>query len=148
MKKIIKKEGGFNLIELLVVMAIIAVLISLVIAAISIARRGTRNTERRSNAQSIKAALEDYYARNKEYPVRLVAATTWNNLTTINTNLGTTLTDPNAENTRYCYKKGTPTTNTPGKYVLRVRMEGSPGTGVTPSCTVATDANSEDFSLQ
>jgi prepilin-type N-terminal cleavage/methylation domain-containing protein len=150
MKKIIKKEGGFNLIELLVVMAIIAVLIALVIAAINIARRGTRNTQRRSVAQTIKASLEDYYARNKSYPDY-----TWTSLTTIRTGLGLSTTDasdPLNETGRFCYKRGnknTTSTGQAGKYVLKVRMEGAPG-GTTPSCTSeTTDAgNSEDFSLQ
>lgn len=145
----IKKQEGFNLIELLVVMAIIAVLIALVIAAINIARRAARNTDRRNTAQTIKASLEDYYARNKQYPNATVTGATA--LTTLSTTLSITpaLTDPNNDEARFCYKRGatgTAATTQAGKYVLRVRMEGSPGTS--PNCTAATDADSEDFSIQ
>lgn len=144
MRKIVKKEGGFNLIELLVVMAIIAVLIALVVAAISIARRATRNTERRNTAQTIKAGLEDYYARNKQYPATARSgAATLTNLSN-DLNLGTTLTDPNDQQTRYCYKRGFETGTEPGKYTLRVRME-TAGAVASPVCNAA-DTLSEDFS--
>ena len=63
-----KAHKGFTLIELLVVMAIIAVLVTLIIAAINIARRASRDTARRNNMNATKAALEEYFAQNKMYP--------------------------------------------------------------------------------
>lgn len=149
MKKIDGKKGGFNLIELLVVMAIIAVLVALVIAAINIARRASRDTERRSNATSIQAALEDHYARHKEYPDTASVDT----LGEINSmlDLGTDLEDPNGDNDRYCYKIGVPGaggTAQTGKYVLRITMESDGDNDDKPSCTAVLIDSSpyEDFS--
>lgn len=67
-KSLFKKSKGFTLIELMVVMAIIAVLAVLVIGAIQIARRTATETANRSNARTIQAGLEAYYAKNKRYP--------------------------------------------------------------------------------
>lgn len=162
MRKDIKK-GGFNLIELLVVMAIIAVLVALVIAAINIARRASRDTTRRSNAQSIKSALEDYYARMKSYPpAGGAAATTYADLGQIKTVLNNgvacgastagicALTDPSgADNAagagnRYCLRRGANGDGVSSKYTLRIRMESAPAG--TPTCTGAINANDENFS--
>lgn len=122
MKKVTKKQGGFNLIELLVVMAIIAVLVALVIAAINIARRASRDTERRSNANAIKAALEDEYAREKTYP-----DFTWTDLDDINSGLDLELSDPNGEINRYYYDIGTCEEDEAGKYSLYILTEGADG---------------------
>lgn len=141
--KITKKEGGFNLIELLVVMAIIAILIALVIAAINIARRAARDTERRSNADAIKVALEDYFARNKEYP-KSTGTTGLNNITGLITGTSVNLTDPQGENNRYYYRRGTCSNDRTGQYVLRVLMEGeNSAAGAMANCTTG-----EDFSQQ
>ena len=66
--KVLSKSKGFTLIELLVVMAIIAILVTLMIWAINTARMQSRNTQRRSNITSMKAALESYYSSKKDYP--------------------------------------------------------------------------------
>ena len=79
-----KAHKGFTLIELLVVMAIIAVLVTLIVAAINIARRASRDTARRNNTNAIKAALEEYFAQNKMYPgMQGVAAGTYVPISTI-----------------------------------------------------------------
>jgi len=68
MKKIRNSQSGFNLVELLVVMAIIAVLVGILIYTINAARLQQRNTQRRSIMNTTRAALESYYAKLKDYP--------------------------------------------------------------------------------
>ena len=63
-----KNKKGFTLVELVVVMAIIAVLVALALFAINAARLQGRNTERRSNIQAFKVALESYFSAHREYP--------------------------------------------------------------------------------
>ncbi len=63
-----QKKKGFTLIELVVVMAIIAVLSVLIIGAITIARRSSVETANRGTAKTIQTGLESYYAKNKAYP--------------------------------------------------------------------------------
>ncbi len=60
-------KRGFTLIEVVVVMAIIAVLATLVVGAITIARTQALDTRLRNDARTIKAALEAYYAKNNHY---------------------------------------------------------------------------------
>lgn len=59
---------GFTLVELVVAMAIIALLALLIIGAIVIARRVMIETVHRENARVIHGAMEAYYGRNKRYP--------------------------------------------------------------------------------
>mgnify|MGYP001150787786 CR=1 FL=1 len=61
------KRKGFTLIELVVVMAIIAVLVLIIIAAIQGARRQSFNSQRVGNLQSVETALEARYARCGTY---------------------------------------------------------------------------------
>lgn len=67
MKKLRNKQG-FTLIEVVVVMAIIAVLAMLIIGAITVARNTAKETTHRSNAKNIQAGMEAYFAKNKAYP--------------------------------------------------------------------------------
>ena len=64
----LREAKGFTLIELVVVMAIIAVLAVLVIGAITIARKIATETSNRSNAASMQAELEAFYANHRYYP--------------------------------------------------------------------------------
>lgn len=63
-----KLDKGFTLIELMVVMALMAVLATLIIGAITLARRTATETTNRANAKIIQTGLESYYATNKQYP--------------------------------------------------------------------------------
>jgi prepilin-type N-terminal cleavage/methylation domain-containing protein len=67
-KGIKQRSGGFTLVELLVVMAILAVLIALSIAGIGYAMRRSRNIGRRSAVESMVIGLEAYYTEHDEYP--------------------------------------------------------------------------------
>lgn len=62
------KKKGFTLIELVVVMAIIAVLALLIIGAIVVARRAQIRTANLANAQTLQTGLEAAYGRSGSYP--------------------------------------------------------------------------------
>lgn len=62
------KKKGFTLIELVVVMAIIAVLSVLIIGAITVARRMSTETANRGTAKSVQTGLEAYFGQHKAYP--------------------------------------------------------------------------------
>lgn len=64
----LSQAKGFTLIEVVVVMAIIAVLALLVIGAITVARNTAKETTHKSNAKTLQVGLEAYYAKNKSYP--------------------------------------------------------------------------------
>jgi prepilin-type N-terminal cleavage/methylation domain-containing protein len=61
-------RNGFTLLELLVVLAIIAILIAIGVAAFSAAQLRARDAQRKSDLKTIASALENYYAVNKLYP--------------------------------------------------------------------------------
>lgn len=62
-----KRQIGFTLIELMVAMAIIAVLTTLIIGAITISRNTATETTNRVNAKTVQSALEADFALNKAY---------------------------------------------------------------------------------
>lgn len=74
----IKTKKGFTLVEIVVVMAIIAVLATLVVGAITVARNVAKETTHRANAKTIQTALEAKYARDKRY--NNVDGTVWYDL--------------------------------------------------------------------
>lgn len=131
-----KTKKGFTLIELMVVMAIIAVLTVLVIGAINVARRSSRDTQRRANAKAIQVALEEKFASSggKTYP-----AGTFNTMANINTNTGANISDPNTQE-RYCYYATANST----QYTLRVQTEATNPTVAAWGANCASPG--EDFS--
>lgn len=62
-------EKGFTLVELLVVMAILAVLIAISVAGLGYAMRRSRNISRQASIENLQIALEAYYSDEQEYPV-------------------------------------------------------------------------------
>lgn len=129
-------KKGFTLIELMIVMAIIAVLSTLIIGAVTIARRSARDTQRRANMKNIQVALEAKFASTKSYP-----AATYNTIANINSNLGTSISDPSGDE-RYCYYAAASATN----YTLKLWPE-SAGTAPTWA-TACANAGSEDYNSQ
>jgi len=63
-----KKKRGFTLIELLIVIAIIGILASFVMVALSSARAKARDTRRIEEVAQIAKALDVYYATYGRYP--------------------------------------------------------------------------------
>jgi prepilin-type N-terminal cleavage/methylation domain-containing protein len=62
MNKIFKTESAFTLLELLVTIAIIAILIALGTVSYSAAQKKSRDARRRSDIKEIQNALESFYA--------------------------------------------------------------------------------------
>lgn len=66
---LLKNKKGFTIIELLIVMGIIAVLIALSVAGLTIAQRQARTTSRLTDADTIRTAIEEYKQSNSgAYP--------------------------------------------------------------------------------
>lgn len=61
-------KNGFTLIELVVVMAIIAIIATLGVGAIIVARNTARLTVHKKNAEVIHAAFESYLVAHGVYP--------------------------------------------------------------------------------
>ena len=68
-----KKEGGFTLIELLVVVTIIGMLASLAIINVKFAQRKAREAALKDNLQTLRKAIDNYYADKQHYPETLDA---------------------------------------------------------------------------
>lgn len=63
-----KKQGGFTLIEILVVIVLIGLLASLLIVAFQGARRSARDGKRKADFETIRAAMEMFRRDNGYYP--------------------------------------------------------------------------------
>jgi prepilin-type N-terminal cleavage/methylation domain-containing protein len=64
----LRKQKGFTLVELLIVMAIIAVLVGITIAGLGFAMRRSRNIARMSAMTNLDRAVSSYYSDEREYP--------------------------------------------------------------------------------
>jgi len=70
-KKNFKKNSGFTLLEILVVIAIIAILSAVIVSAFGSARSKTRDSRRISDIKQLKGAIDNYFATNFTYPASL-----------------------------------------------------------------------------
>ena len=69
LKKVMKKEGGFTLLELLIVIVIIGILALLIIPNVTSAPKKARDTQRKTDLRAVQKALEEYYTSYNAYPV-------------------------------------------------------------------------------
>ncbi len=71
----LKREGGFTLLELLIVIVIIGILALLIIPNITSAPKKARDTDRKTSLKSIQKGLEEYFVSNNAYPAALTDLT-------------------------------------------------------------------------
>ncbi len=75
-KSIIKKQSGFTLLELLIVIVIIGILALLIIPNITSAPKKARDTKRKTDITTVRKGLEEYFVNNNVYPNALTDLTT------------------------------------------------------------------------
>lgn len=63
-----KKQEGFTIVELLIVIVVIGILAALVITTFTGIQQRARNTERETDIKAIHGQVEAYYAENGRYP--------------------------------------------------------------------------------
>lgn len=69
-----QKKKAFTLVEMLVTMAIIAVILGLALFGIAAAQRNSRNTGRRSALNDINIGMQDFYTKYSAYPGSVIFA--------------------------------------------------------------------------
>jgi len=63
-----RKQSGFTIVELLIVIVVIGILAALVVTTFSGIQRKARNTERQTDIKAVHGQLEAYFAQNNAYP--------------------------------------------------------------------------------
>lgn len=63
-----KKQTGFTIIELLIVIIVIGILATLVITTFSGIQRNARNRAREADVNALHSQIEYYYGQNSKYP--------------------------------------------------------------------------------
>lgn len=66
--KISKKQQGFTIVELLIVIVVIGILAALVITTFSGIQQKARNTERQTDIKTLQGVLETYKVQSESYP--------------------------------------------------------------------------------
>ncbi|HSX02035.1 MAG TPA: prepilin-type N-terminal cleavage/methylation domain-containing protein [Candidatus Saccharimonadia bacterium] len=141
LKGILKKEGGFTLLELLIVIVIIGILALLIIPNITSAPKKARDTQRKTDLRAIQKGLEEYFVSNNVYPNALTDLTGGNPPI-----MKAIPTDPNHNSTTpYTY---TPA-NTNSTYTLNACLENAndTGTGVKAASNYGAGCSTADFQL-
>jgi len=113
-KNLLKKEKGFTLIEIVLVLAIAGLLLVIVFLAVSGAQKSRRDTQRKNDLSRIAAQLESYASNtNGCYPAMAAPCTTvsWNAFSTSTYITGANLNDPTT-GAGYAYVAWTPTPTT------------------------------------
>lgn len=140
LKNIIKKEGGFTLLELLIVIVIIGILALLIIPNITSAPKKARDTQRKTDLRTVQKGLEEYFVSNNIYPDALVdlQAGTPPIIKTVPT-------DPkNSGVFVYTY---TPDPSTHATYTLKACLENGSDNGQNVSADASCTGSSKKFEL-
>ncbi len=64
-----RKQGGFTLLELLIIIVIVGILGLLIIPNIIDAPKKNRDAQRKTDLRGIQKGLEDYFVANNSYPI-------------------------------------------------------------------------------
>jgi len=68
MRRLLKKQQGFTLLELLIVIVIIGILALIIVPGLASGPKRARDAQRKSDLRAVKNALETYYNDNTAYP--------------------------------------------------------------------------------
>lgn len=63
-----RKQQGFTIVELLIVIVVIGILAALVITSFTGIQQKARDTERTTDVKALHSSVENYYALNGRYP--------------------------------------------------------------------------------
>lgn len=63
-----RKQQGFTIVELLIVIVVIGILAALVITTFTGIQQKARNTERTTDIKALQGQIEAYFAQNGKYP--------------------------------------------------------------------------------
>jgi type II secretion system protein G len=119
-----KKQSGFTIVELLIVIVIIGILAAITIVAYNGIQQRARDSARTSDIAGVQKALELYRADNGIYP-SVGSDNVGYNLSTLSTALvpkyiSTIPNDPNTSLMNYQYVRGAATS---GSYGIRISYE-------------------------
>lgn len=134
---LMEKNRGFTLIELIVVVAIIAVLSTIGLASFQSASRSARDGKRKGDINQVRAALELYRSQTNTYPVFTTANnTSYNSMTAALSGAGYLSSplpvDPkNVSPNQYIYSSSA----TGATYCLCGSLENGGGTFTNATCT-------------
>lgn len=78
-KELSKKNRGFTLVELLIVIAVIAILVAIVVVSYAGTRNNALKSSYESTAQQVKLKLGEYFTDNNYYPANKSAVITYLN---------------------------------------------------------------------
>ena len=68
MHSLLKRQKGFTIVELLIVIVVIGILATLVIVTFTGIQQKARNTKRQTDINAVNSHVEAYYAQNGYYP--------------------------------------------------------------------------------
>lgn len=117
-----KSQGGFTLIEMLIVIVIVGILSTLTLVALGPVQRQGRDARRLSDVRQVQTLVELYYSKKGEYPSGSGGSGSWDDLKTALTgaSLGATKI-PNDPSSGRSYEYGASSDGT--DYVIGVRLE-------------------------
>ncbi|MHB1865251.1 MAG: type II secretion system protein [Candidatus Saccharimonadales bacterium] len=98
MLKITKKQNGFTVIELIIVIVVVGILAAIVISTYSGIQVKQRNSKRETDIQALQTQLESFYSQNGYYPsLKDINSASWRakNMTNLNP---ADMIDPSATN--------------------------------------------------
>ncbi len=144
LNKLPGKQGGFTLLELLIVIVIIGILALLIIPNITSAPKKARDTKRKTDITAMRKSLEEYFVSNSSYPATPAALSdTSGGQTPL---MKVVPTDPkNVTPLLYTYTLGTPANG----YTLKACLENGSdnGANVAADATCSTPAGGKAFSV-
>jgi general secretion pathway protein G len=68
MRKLLRRQEGFTLLELLIVIIIIGILALIIVPGLASGPKRARDAQRKSDLRAVKNALETYYNDTNSYP--------------------------------------------------------------------------------